>query len=85
MQTKTTEKSPNWVNWFRGLPANQIRAVRDRITNECDISLATFYRWANGYSDVPKLAQEKIQQIAERELDFSFHPIEQPSKVRAEE
>ena len=78
------EKSPNWVNWFRSLPANQIREVRDRIINECDISIATFYRWSIGYTDVPKLAQEKIQQIAQLELDFTFHPIEQPNTTRAD-
>lgn len=63
----------HWTNWFAGLPANEIMAVRNQIMQACDISKSTFYDYRNQYREVPKLIAEKIQEIAgDQSLDFTW-------------
>ena len=38
--------------------------IRSRIINECRINDQIFRNWKNGYSKIPELAKEKIEQIA---------------------
>lgn len=75
------ENSSHWTNWIASLPANQIREVREKIIKECDISKDTFYKWRRQYTKVPKLAQEKIAEIAGLELDFTFTQLDAPRSV----
>lgn len=72
------ESSSHWTNWLAEMPVNRIKEIREKIMLECGISKATFYFWRGQYSEVPKLAQAKIIEIAGKELDFSFQPREEP-------
>lgn len=55
-------------DWIKTIPVGEYDSIRQRVINECMISLSVFNHWRLGNSKVPPLAQEKINQIAGKEI-----------------
>ena len=47
--------------------------IKTEISQECHISRATRCNWANGITQVPGWAQEKINTITSRELGYNIY------------
>lgn len=64
--------------WYMALPKEEKLPMRETIKEECDIGDSSLYGFIQENRPVPKLVREKIQEIAERDLDF---PFEQQKKA----
>ncbi len=53
--------------------------VRDNIIKRCGVSKPVFYNWLGGITEVPKLAQDVIEEVM-GERENSYKVIEDESK-----
>ena len=63
------EKEINvFKEWIESIPLGNYKDIRMRVIKECRIKEQIFRHWRIGTVKVPPLAQEKINQIAEKEI-----------------
>ena len=54
--------------WIDSIPVGDYGHIRMRVIRDCRISAQIFRHWKAGTVKVPPLAQEKINEIAQKEI-----------------